>query len=120
MKGMNAKTGEPIDDFEHLQQSLLDILSTPYGSRVMRRNYGAGLFQFVDMPINPYMINQMQSAIAQAVMTQETRFLLKEITVNVSSKSSQGVSGGSISVNLTGHYLIGQNAVSFNDLHIQF
>jgi hypothetical protein len=53
-------------------------------------------------------------------MTQETRFLLKEITVNVSSKSSQGVSGGSISVNLTGHYLIGQNAVSFNDLHIQF
>ncbi len=118
MKGMNAQTGEPIEDFEELQQSVLDILTTPYGSRLMRRNYGAGLSMFIDMPINVQTIGQIQATLANALMTQETRLVLKEISVNVGQGSS-GASNGSISVSLKGNYLPQQTMVNFNNLSIQ-
>ena len=41
MRGMNDRTGKHNDGFEYLKQRIRDILSTPLGSRVMRRNYGS-------------------------------------------------------------------------------
>ena len=35
--GMNAHTGLAISEVEHIRQSVRDILVTPVGSRVMRR-----------------------------------------------------------------------------------
>ncbi|EDA1042628.1 baseplate assembly protein, partial [Salmonella enterica subsp. enterica] len=35
--GMNRNTGLAISDSEHIGQSMRDILLTPVGSRVMRR-----------------------------------------------------------------------------------
>ncbi len=39
MRGMNANTGKELEGIEHLKQSIIDILTTPIGSRVMRRDY---------------------------------------------------------------------------------
>ncbi|EDJ4804012.1 baseplate assembly protein, partial [Salmonella enterica] len=39
--GMNRNTGLAISDSEHIGQSMRDILLTPVGSRVMRREYGS-------------------------------------------------------------------------------
>lgn len=36
--GMNRETGRAITDVEHVGQSCRDILRTPVGSRVMRRD----------------------------------------------------------------------------------
>jgi hypothetical protein len=52
MIGMDAVTGKPMYDTAHLSQSIGDILSTPIGSRVMRRDYGSALFELVDAPGN--------------------------------------------------------------------
>lgn len=40
MAGVNNETGKPLDGFEHVQQSLGVLFSTPQGSRVMREWYG--------------------------------------------------------------------------------
>ena len=50
--GMNAETGRELTGLEHLKQSIADILNTPIGSRVMRRDYGSRLFELIDAPIN--------------------------------------------------------------------
>ncbi len=48
--GMNRETGRAITDADHIRQSCGDILRTPVGSRVMRRDYGSLLFSLIDMP----------------------------------------------------------------------
>lgn len=40
MAGVNAETGEVLDGFDHVQQSLSKIFSTPQGQRVMREWFG--------------------------------------------------------------------------------
>ena len=53
MSGMSRHTGQPINAVEHLRQSIVDILTTPIGSRVMRRDYGSDLPDLIDRPMTP-------------------------------------------------------------------
>ena len=39
--GMNNASGKAITDIDHLRQSVRDILLTPQGSRIARREYGS-------------------------------------------------------------------------------
>lgn len=48
--GMNAATGRAVSATDHIVQSVRDILITPVGSRVMRRDYGSELFYLIDHP----------------------------------------------------------------------
>ena len=52
MSGMDRNTGRTLDGDAHLAQSIGDILTTPLGSRVMRRDYGSMLFELIDQPLN--------------------------------------------------------------------
>lgn len=52
MRGTNASTGKPVSGLDHLRQSIRDVLTTPVGTRVMRRDYGSRLFELVDAPLN--------------------------------------------------------------------
>lgn len=52
MRGMDAKTGKVLEGIDHLKQSIIDILTTPVNSRIMRRSYGSRLLELVDKPIN--------------------------------------------------------------------
>ncbi len=46
--GMNRSDGLTVTDLEHISQSIGDILRTPVGSRVMRRDYGSLLASMID------------------------------------------------------------------------
>lgn len=48
MLGMSAATGAALSGEDHLRQSVADILLTPLGSRVCRRDYGSLLSELVD------------------------------------------------------------------------
>ncbi|HBG94704.1 MAG TPA: phage baseplate protein [Chromatiaceae bacterium] len=85
MIGMNAQTGEPIEGVAHLEQSIRDILTTPIGSRVMRRDYGSRVIGLVDRPLNASTIAEIQAAIAMALTTQEPRIRLTKIQVDLSN-----------------------------------
>jgi phage baseplate assembly protein W len=47
---MNRQTGLSLSEAEHIRQSVRDILVTPIGSRVMRRDYGSLLAAMIDRP----------------------------------------------------------------------
>ncbi|WP_353653636.1 GPW/gp25 family protein [Porphyrobacter sp. YT40] len=78
---MAATTGKPISDEAHLAQSIGDILSTPLGSRVMRRDYGSLLFELVDKPINGAIRLLLQAATAIALRRWEPRLQLTRVTL---------------------------------------
>lgn len=90
MIGMNGQTGEPIEGDAHLRQSIRDILATPIGSRVMRRDYGSRVMNLVDRPLNASTIAEIQAAIAMALTTQEPRIRLTRIQVDVSNDDPGG------------------------------
>lgn len=76
---MNAQTGTRMDAISHLRQSVMDILTTPIGSRVMRRDYGSLLQALVDQPDNLLAQTRVFSAIQSALMRWEPRIEVKQI-----------------------------------------
>jgi phage baseplate assembly protein W len=111
MKGMSRTTGTYLNDLEHLKQSSVDILTTPIGSRVMRREYGSNLFYLVDRPVNREFVQQIYAAVAEAIERWEPRFDLKKVSVDE-------VKEGHITLSLSGVYLITQMRVNLQGLVI--
>jgi hypothetical protein len=79
-QGMNRNTGLGISDTEHISQSMRDILLTPVGSRVMRREYGSLLSALIDMPQNPALRLQIMVACYSAIQKWEPRIRLNAIS----------------------------------------
>lgn len=79
MQGMNVSTGKPLDGMEHLRQSVRDILTTPVGSRVMRRDYGSRLFDLIDRPLNPSTITKIYAATVEALGRWEPRLQVTRV-----------------------------------------
>lgn len=80
--GMNQQTGAAITDLEHIQQSVKDILLTPVGSRINRREYGSLLFSLIDQPQNPAFQLRIYAAIYSALNRWEPRVRLSNITMD--------------------------------------
>ncbi|NQF31916.1 GPW/gp25 family protein [Enterobacter asburiae] len=93
--GMSQGNGRAITDTDHLRQSVRDILLTPQGSRIARREYGSLLSELIDQPQNPALRLQVMSAIYVALSRWEPRLTLDSITINSSFD-------GSMVVELTG------------------
>ncbi len=81
MRGMDAKTGKALEGIEHLKQSIIDILTTPVNSRIMRRDYGSRLFELVDKPINRDLTLEIYAATAEALGKFEKRFKLEKVKI---------------------------------------
>jgi phage baseplate assembly protein W len=96
MTGMSKQTGAAIDGNAHIAQSVADILSTPLGSRIMRRDYGSLLFDLIDQPLNGAVRALMIGASATALARWEPRLRLRRITL------AGDLSGGILSVNIEG------------------
>lgn len=78
--GLRRGDGGTITDEEHIAQSLSDILRTPIGSRVMRRDYGSLLSDMIDQPQNPALELQIRVACYMAILKWEPRVTLTEVT----------------------------------------
>ena len=96
MIGMNAATGRQLSGFEHLRQSVRDILTTPLGSRVMGRDYGSRLFELVDAPLNGATLTRMYAATYQALKRWEPRLLVEQV--------GAVVKGGGVELTISGEY----------------
>lgn len=89
MRGMNAHTGRALADIDHLQQSLSDILLTPLGSRVMRRDYGSLLPDLIDQPLNEALLLQLYAAAVMAIVQWEPRVTINQITFTPATAAGQ-------------------------------
>ncbi|MBT2006372.1 GPW/gp25 family protein [Enterobacter hormaechei subsp. xiangfangensis] len=93
--GMSQNNGQAITNTDHLRQSVRDILLTPQGSRVARREYGSMLSVLIDQPQNPALRLQIMSAVYMALSRWEPRLALDSITISSNFD-------GSMVVDLTG------------------
>lgn len=81
MRGVSAMTGRALSGREHLRQSIRDILTTPLGSRVMRRDYGSRIFDLIDGPLTRGHVAAIIAASAEALDRWEPRFRVRRIRV---------------------------------------
>ena len=98
MIGMSSLTGRALSGIDHLWQSIKDILTTPIGSRVMRREYGSRLLRLVDGPLTPGLLVDIYAATAEALDRWEPRFRLLRVRARQAGE-------GHLSLDLEGKYL---------------
>lgn len=79
---MNRNSGLVIaDELDSIRQSITDILTTPIGSRLMRREYGSLLYDLIDQPINDVLTLKCYSAIYSALLRWEPRITINQISI---------------------------------------
>lgn len=98
MNGIDATTGKRLSGLDHLRQSIRDILRTPIGSRVMRRDYGSRLFQLIDAPMNRSTLLDLYAATAEALATWEPR-------IRVDMVQATSAEPGRVVLDISGEYL---------------
>ena len=77
--------GQVLDYIDQIRQSIADILTTPIGSRVMRREYGSLLPELIDRPIDDVLVLQCYSAIYSALYLWENRIIIDTIGIEYAS-----------------------------------
>ena len=97
MNGVNARTGKRLSGLAHLRQSVADILATPVGSRVMRREYGSRLHALIDAPLTPSTLAQIRAAAAEALRRWEPRLRVTRV------RAAQ-VQAGEVEIEVVGFY----------------
>jgi phage baseplate assembly protein W len=114
---MGRWSGLDVSDREHVRACIIDILLTPIGSRVMRRDYGSKLFQLIDRPINSTLIAQLYYCVIDAIRRWEPRFKVSKVTASLLSYQQ-----GQIGLSLDGFYMIGgrQIPATMEDLSLDF
>jgi phage baseplate assembly protein W len=112
MDGTDAATGKKLGGIAHLRQSILDILTTPVGTRVMRRSYGSRLFEHVDAPINRQTLLAIYEATADAIKRWEPRFLVTKVL-------AESAEPGALSLSLTGEYLPDGKSITLDGLVVR-
>lgn len=98
MPGMDRYTGAPLAGWAEVEQSIAVILTTPIGSRVMRREFGSELMDLIGRPMTSDVILAVYAATAQAIARWEPRFVLTGVELSLPSAD------GSLSLSLRGTY----------------
>lgn len=111
MSGLNATTGRAIGDLAHIWQSVRDILTTPIGSRVMRRDYGSLIPELIDQPMNPATRLRLMSASVSALVRWEPRLRIASVQFSVDAQ------GGAI-IDIEGERIDGSRREAINTLSI--
>lgn len=101
--GMNASTGRHLDGLDHIRQSVADIITTPVGSRVMRREYGSLVPELLDMPMSDALMMRVYAATVIAVSRWEPR-----INITGTRKTVSAESPGAAAIELTGETVTGE------------
>lgn len=81
--GMSAVTGCRLDGLQHIEQSIAQILTTPIGSRVMRRDFGSLIPELIDQPLNDETQLMIYAATATAIHKWEPRFRLSRVNLQI-------------------------------------
>ena len=112
MKGMNREAGTDLSGFDHLRQSVIDILTTSKGTRVMRRDYGSNLLRLVDRPVNQSLIAALRAETVDALAKWEPRLRCERVNL---LEAGQGF----VVMDITFTYLPDGQEVTLQDLRIE-
>lgn len=76
MNGRNLQT-----ELDQIRQSIQDILTTPIGSRIMRRSYGSLLPKMIDAPFDEITLLQLYAATISALLQWEDRIVISAVSL---------------------------------------
>lgn len=76
---LNHDTGQVIEGWAHVVQSLSTILATRLNTRVFRREFGSEVSALVDAPMNDAGLLALYVAVAEAIDRWEPRFELTNV-----------------------------------------
>ena len=81
--GIAADTGlvERVSYEPDIQQSILIILSTAKGERVMRPDFGCGIHDLVFAAVTAQLVAQIQATVTDALRTYEARIEVRRVEV---------------------------------------
>lgn len=91
MNGMDRTTGAPLSDDAHIDQSIPDILTTPLGTRPMRRDYGSLVPELLDRPLHGATTLLLMSAAAMAIARWEPRVTVRKVAIGGDLAAGQAV-----------------------------
>lgn len=112
---MNRHNGTLLkDENAHIRQSIADILLTPVGSRVMRRDYGSKLFELIDRPISMALALQLSAASVMALKKWEPRVEVTRFKVHVDPNQPSVITADLEGVNRNS-----QTKLAFEDLRLR-
>ena len=69
----SREDGSQITELQHIVQSIQMILTTPVGSRVLRRDYGSNLPRLIDKPFNRSTVTAIYAAANESISRWEPR-----------------------------------------------
>lgn len=85
--GLNNLNGQSIFDMEHIRQSVRDVLLTPLGTRIQRRDYGSFIPQLIDAPLNDASRQRVMAATVMALVKWEPRIRVSKVLINQNGAS---------------------------------
>lgn len=96
--GLDAATGGTVEGWAHVAQSLQDIFTTSFGTRIMRAWYGSFVPNLLGRTITPNEITPWFAAVTSAIAQWEPRYRVTRIEVLAVTRS------GELHVRLEGEY----------------
>lgn len=111
MDGIDSTDGTRLSGIDHLRQSIRDILTTPIGTRVMRRDYGSRLYRLVDAPLNRATLVDIYAATVEALAKWEPRIRVKRVKARTGS-------AGAVEIDLVGDYLPDGKPVTIDGIEV--
>lgn len=108
LAGMHPATGLPVTGLARLHLLVADVLTTPRGSRLCRRDYGSDLPALIDQPLNDLTIQQIYAATAEALAEAVPELELGTVSLEALDSAAPGTATITITatVNLTGESVI--------------
>lgn len=105
---LSRTTGKSLtSEIESIRQSITDILTTPIGTRIMRREYGSKIPDLIDQPMNDVLILQLYSAIYTPILKWETRISIEKINISQ-------ITQGQIIMDLDAVYMLTNQHINLN------
>jgi uncharacterized protein len=112
---MSRFNGANIDEVEHLKSSIVDILTTPKGSRFHRRNYGSNLFLRLGRTVTDRLFLDLIVDTAEALRMWEPRLKVTRTIVRLDDWSQ-----GRMSIDLHGFYFLAGKPIRLENLMLDF
>ena len=81
--GLHRTAGQRIAGLEHIRQSILDILTTYPGERIMRPEYGSRLRDLIDRPVNAQWLADLYFEVAHAIQRWEPRVRVQKVASRI-------------------------------------
>lgn len=91
MAGMSRLSGMLLTGLDHIWQSITDILCTPIGTRVGRRDYGSLIPDLIDQPMTAANILRIYAATAVAISRHEDRIRLRRVGIAAGDRPGAAV-----------------------------